>query len=247
MKPLLLDLPLEAHQTLRGGYFTFSVRETSMATHCRPGMFFEVKSASPDQERRLFKPLSVYGVSGDSISFLARIAGPGTAALAELRAGDPIRLLGPLGNSFPVIEGARALLVSGGVGYPPLAYLRKSMPADAVCFLIHGGACADDVFPCDKAYTEDGSSGIAGRVTKDVLSLISEKEITVVYSCGPLPMLKALSDLVAPLPHYASLEAYMACGIGVCHGCAVPVGDTYKRVCADGPVFLGSDIRWEEL
>lgn len=245
--PRAADLPVAEHELLASGYFRFSVRDLNLADKCRPGMFFEVKAASTGQERRLFKPLSVFEVEGDRISFLAKQVGPGTAALASLGVGDTVRLIGPLGNAFPLVDSGKALLVSGGIGYPPLAYLRKALTPRIPVHFIHGGACAEDVFPCDRVYTEDGSAGKRGLVTSDIPAIIREEGITVVYSCGPLPMLKAISAIVKGLPHFTSLEAYMACGIGVCHGCAVPVGEGYARVCAEGPVFNAADIRWEDL
>lgn len=242
-----LTLPLQRSEAINPRYRVLSVQAPEWAGLCVPGQFFELKADTAPQERRLFKPVSVYDVSGGEISFLIKVLGPGTQALADLGEGDSLRLLGPLGNGFPIVEGRRVLLVSGGVGYPPLAWLRRMLDATNAVTLLHGGACADDAFPCDELYTEDGSLGRQGLVTQGVETLVSQSSIDAVYSCGPVPMLKRVAELVAPLPHWVSLEAYMACGVGVCHGCAVPVGEGYERVCKEGPVFDASRIRWGSL
>jgi dihydroorotate dehydrogenase electron transfer subunit len=244
---LYKTLPVYTLRRFNRDYCEVSVLDPELAKLCMPGMFFELKAGTESQETRLFKPVSVAGASDGLVSFLIKVIGPGTQALASLGPGDSLKLIGPLGKGFPLVTGKNVLLVSGGVGYPPLEYLRKALTEENRVHFIHGGACGRDVFPCDRSYTVDGSGGKKGLVTMDVPDLLEEWKIGVVYSCGPLPMLKALARMVAPLPHYASLEAYMACGVGVCHGCAIPVGEEYQRVCADGPVFDASLVRWEEL
>lgn len=245
--PVFQKLPLSATERINRDYLRISVSAPDLAELCRPGMFFEIKAGLPSQARRLFKPVSVFDASEGVISFFIKVMGPGTQALAELKEGEPLLLTGPLGNSFPEVEDRNALLVSGGIGYPPLNFLlRKLAPANRVT-LIHGGNCADDIFPCDRAYTLDGSFGTKGYVTQNVAEIIKAENIDIVFSCGPMAMLKALHSCVGNIVHYASLEAYMACGLGACHGCAVPVGEGYLRVCADGPVFDAAKIRWEEL
>lgn len=242
-----LTLPVHRSESIGGNYCLLAVRDAGLAALCRPGMFFELKSGAAGKDRRLFKPVSIYKVQSDEIAFLIKVLGPGTQALQVLEPGAPLKLLGPLGNGFQLVKDSRVLLVSGGVGYPPLAYLRENLDASNEVTFLHGGNCRDDVFPCDDVWTVDGSSGRQGLVTEGAVQLISDKGINVVYSCGPLPMLKALAQIVEPILHYVSLEAYMACGVGVCHGCAVPVGEGYQRVCKEGPVFDASLIRWGEL
>lgn len=240
-------LPLHDFKKLGDKYIRVSVKDAQLAAQCKPGMFFEVKADLPSQADKLFKPLSVYGALDGEIFFLVKVIGAGTAALAGLEKGSALKLIGPLGNSFPLVRNSSVLLVSGGIGYPPMAWLKEALEADNEVFLLHGGACLDDIFPCDEAYTIDGSKGRKGLVTDGVREIISSRKIDLVYGCGPVPMLRALSVVVKNIPLHVSLEAYMACGIGVCHGCAVPVGEGYKMVCADGPVFNAADIRWGEM
>ncbi len=241
------ELPLLSSERINRDYLRISVAAPKLAPRCQPGMFFELKAGLPSQTRRLFKPVSVFAAQDGEISFLIKVVGPGTQALAELKRGDPLLLTGPLGNSFPLARDSKALLVSGGIGYPPLAWLKQVLAPLNKVILIHGGSCAADVFPCDRAYTLDGSAGSRGLVTLDIADIIKAESVDIVYSCGPLPMLKALQARVGDLPHYASLEAYMACGLGACHGCAVPVGEGWQRVCKEGPVFEAAKIRWSEL
>ena len=210
-----------------------------------PGMFYELRA--PSQAGRLFKPISILEVEDHLLSFLIKVIGAGTEAFAHLKAGDGVEALGPLGNGFPSINGRRVLLVSGGAGYPPLAWLKREADEAEFCLHLHGCATADEVFPCDLLYTVDGSQGHKGLVTDSVESLISDHKIDLVLSCGPVPMLAKLTNICIQVEHYVSMEAYMACGIGVCHGCAIPVDSDYKLVCKDGPVFDATRIRWSEL
>jgi dihydroorotate dehydrogenase electron transfer subunit len=242
---LFQTLPVASLEKLNSKYFVLLIKSAELASNCAPGMFCELKAAN--QRHRLFKPISVYAVENATISFLIKIVGEGTQALSELTSSALIQVLGPLGTGFPLVENKNVLLVSGGVGYPPLAYLKSTLSASNKLTFLHGGASAEDVFPCDRAYTLDGCSGFKGLVTQDIPELLKQAKPDVVYSCGPLPMLKAVHDMVHPIKHFASLEAYMACGVGVCHGCAVPVGETYQRVCKEGPVFDAASVRWEEL
>jgi dihydroorotate dehydrogenase electron transfer subunit len=210
-----------------------------------PGMFYELRA--PSQEGRLFKPISILDVEDSYVSFLIKVVGAGTRAFTQVKAGDRIEALGPLGNGFPSIEGRRVLLVSGGAGYPPLAWLKRESDHAKFCLHLHGCAIADEVFSCDLIYTADGSQGHKGLVTDSVGSLISEHDIDLVLSCGPIPMLAKMTSICMQVEHYVSMEAYMACGVGVCHGCAIPVDQSYKLVCKDGPVFDATRIRWSEL
>ena len=232
---------------LNAGYVEIAFKEPSLAALCKPGMFFELKAKTDAQERKLFKPISVSSVFEGQISFIIKVLGSGTQALAKLATGETLLALGPLGNSFPLVEDKNVLLVSGGVGWPPLGFLRTFLKEKNRVLHIHGGATATDIFPCDEFYTVDGSAGVKGLVTQNLVQILNEENIDIIYSCGPLPMIAAIQKVAGKIPHYASLEAYMACGVGAWYGCAFPVGESYQRVCADGPVFNAAEIRWEEL
>ncbi|MDP3113716.1 MAG: dihydroorotate dehydrogenase electron transfer subunit [Candidatus Cloacimonadaceae bacterium] len=240
-------LPIWRIERLKGGYFVLWIEDTELAAQCRPGQFCELKA--PQGIPRLFKPISVFDVIQDRVAFFIKTVGAGTNALSVMREGDLLQVIGPLGTSFPIPNNKSIVLVSGGVGYPPLAFLKKHLPSSNQVRFLHGGACADDVFPCDECFTVDGSAGIKAFVTEGFMRLIETRHVDLVLSCGPVPMLKALSAICKAngIKHFASLEAYMACGVGVCHGCAVGVGSKgdYQRVCVEGPVFDADDLNWE--
>jgi dihydroorotate dehydrogenase electron transfer subunit len=256
-KPGLLQRAIYSREELTGDYFILWIWDEALGKLCRPGQFFEIRAhaslADAEDSRclpKLFKPISIYDNAGGRIGFFIKKVGSGTNALSKLKAGDMLELIGPLGNGFPLVTGRRILLVSGGIGYPPLWYLQKELINHNLIFWLHGGAGQSDVFPCDEVWTVDGSFGRQGIVTEGISEILSDKKIDLVFSCGPMPMLAQCTSICAAnnIEHYASLEAYMACGIGVCHGCAVPVGSSdnwdYQRVCKEGPVFNAEEVLW---
>jgi len=239
-------------QHLNNLYFVLSVHLGPLANEVKPGQFFELKNPAFTHPM-LRKPISVYDVNGESVSLMIKKLGKGTEQLAFLKAGDNIDLLGPLGNSFPLTDGQKALLISGGIGYPPLYFLKKNLlQAGKQVWWLHGGRTQDDIFPADEIWTDDGSAGKKGFVTDGMSEYLNKNQPEVIYACGPKPMLKACAEIASrhSIPLYVSLEEYMACGIGVCHGCAVKVkadnaiGVDYKTVCKDGPVFDAGEIIW---
>jgi len=255
-----LERAVYSREELCGNYFILWIWDEALSKNITPGQFFEIRAhasfVNADDSRclpKLFKPISVYDNAGGRIGFFIKQVGPGTAALARLKAGDLLEMIGPLGNGFPLVSGRRILLISGGIGYPPLWYLQKELINHNLIIWLHGGAGQGDVFPCDEVWTEDGSFGKHGQVTQGLIPLLNEKKIDLIFSCGPMPMLKqcAAIALEHEIEHYTSMEAYMACGIGVCHGCAVPVGNRdkwdYLRVCKEGPVFKAEEVLWDML
>jgi dihydroorotate dehydrogenase electron transfer subunit len=179
--------------------------------------------------------------------FLLEDVGPGTHRLCELRAGDGLWLLGPLGQGFSAPwEERRALLVGGGVGIAPLAIWqdelqRVGLAAKHGVLLgfrdaahAEGGALLADT----RLASDDGSIGHRGLVTDLLLAELDRDAHAVVYACGPPAMLEAVRSLCAlrEVPAQLALEAGMACGFGACFGCVVPARAGYLRVCVDGPV-----------
>ena len=240
-------------QHLNSLYFVHTVHLGPLAADIKPGQFFALKN--PDfTHPMLRKPISVYDVQDETVAFMIKRLGKGTEQLALLKTGDKLDLLGPLGNSFPVIDVENAVLVSGGIGYPPLFFLKKQLEqAGKQVYWLHGGRSKEDVFTADEIWTDDGSVGNVGFVTEGLLDYLNQKKPDIIYACGPKPMLKICAGIASKqaIPLYVSLEEYMACGIGVCHGCAVkvksdnPIGIDYKTVCKDGPIFLAEEIIWE--
>ena len=173
------------------------------------------------------------------LDFLFEDVGPGTRRLCELRAGDGLWLLGPLGVGFRAPgEGQRPLLVGGGVGIAPLAIWQDVIGAPALLgFRDAHHAAGAELLHDVRVATDDGSVGHHGLVTELLREEVDAS--ATVYACGPPPMLEAVRALCAArgVPAQLALESGMACGFGACFGCVVPTRDGYVRLCVDGPVL----------
>jgi dihydroorotate dehydrogenase electron transfer subunit len=180
----------------------------------------------------------------NDLQFLIEDVGPGTRRLCELRPGDGLLLVGPLGNGFRRPRGGRRpLLVGGGVGIAPLAICQDGLAAGASAILgfrdgprAQGAALLRQV----RVATDDGAVGHPGPVTDLLREELSGPGAGVeVYACGPPAMLEAVRALCAEhgAPAQLALESGMACGFGACFGCAVPTKEGYVRLCLDGPVL----------
>ena len=198
--------------------------------------------------------------------FIYQIVGRGTEALARLEAGERVECLGPLGKSFDLgaASGREVVLVAGGAGSPALYLLAAALRERQIpTRLFLGGASAGDLcgladfeslLGSDRVVTAtiDGSHGVKGFVTLPLDQLLAGEGDFLIYACGPDPMLHRVAQIAAArkVPAQLSLEAPMACGYGICVGCAVPVkydcpeGFVYQKVCTDGPVFWSHDLAW---
>jgi dihydroorotate dehydrogenase electron transfer subunit len=185
-----------------------------------PGQFFMLEAPG----RLLPRPMSLCLAPPGELAFLFEPIGPGTRALAALRPGDRLRVLGPLGNGFR-LEVERPLLVGGGIGIAPLPYLSAALggPPAVLGFRSDHHAEAGALVPNAEVVIEP-------TLVTDVLPAGYD-----VLACGPEPMLEALSA-VAPGAQLA-WEAPMACGYGACYGCVVEINGRYKRLCVEGPVL----------
>lgn len=241
--------PVVYSKPLPGAYHQIGFLAPGMAGTIRPGQFCHIRIEGQDTPK-LRIPLSVYDIEGDVVVLMIRRIGSGTEKLCAVSPGDVLDVMAPLGNAFDIPTSGRLLLISGGVGYAALNLLHRKHTAR--CTWIHGGRTATDVFPADIVYTDDGSLGSRGFVTEGLRQVLGSDRFTGVYLCGPKPMLSAASAIISEFGADAqvSLEEYMACGIGVCHGCAVKIRDGdgwhYKTVCKDGPVFRTHEVIWDE-
>jgi len=201
------------------------------------------------------RAFSVARIADGESQFLLEDVGPGTNRLCELRAGDGLWALGPLGNGFGLpSEDRRALLVGGGVGIAPLAILQDAIAGQAagrdgavVLLGFRDQERAKGAALLDGAHvaTDDGSVGHHGLVTELLATEIERDPHAVVYACGPAGMLEGVRALCAQTdtPAQLALEAGMACGYGACFGCVVPRrGGGYLRVCVDGPVIDAAEL-----
>ncbi len=212
----------------------------------------------------LKRPFSIHDVPDENeIEFIYRVAGKGTAMLSRKRAGDSIRVLGPLGNGFGWNQSRHPVLVGGGLGIAPMLFLARIISEKGLIkpVVILGARSSAELVSLEafKAIdcrlclaTEDGSLGQKGFVTTLLQEIVGDSEADMVFSCGPMPMLKAVYEIAvkASVSCEVSLEAQMACGIGACLGCAVKSADRssgqtgYLHVCKEGPVFDGADVSW---
>ncbi|HEU4436849.1 MAG TPA: dihydroorotate dehydrogenase electron transfer subunit, partial [candidate division Zixibacteria bacterium] len=263
---------------LPGRMFFLEFAEPALAKKCAPGEFvmIQVESGTDPFLRRAFSVFFTNPKRG-LLTILGKSYGFGTTLLREKKAGDRLRMVGPLGNRFGrAKKKEQTLLVAGGVGLAPLYFyqqdLAKSLRRDTQLFL--GVRSKDEALALKKLMpsamnlqfaTDDGSYGYRGQVT-DLLERWLEKnkngKSVRVLSCGPDPMMAKTVEIAKKfeLPIEVSLETAMACGYGICIGCAVKSipdekmesefpktsdGYIYQRACIDGPVFNGHQVAWE--
>lgn len=266
-----------AHVQVRGtvltvrrvdAYYAMTVVAPAIAARFRPGQFVAVAVGGPETSMLLRRCFSIHDVRpdhGGTVEFVFSVVGRGTRWLSERRTRDVLDLAGPLGRPFPVPrDPVSCLLVGGGYGSAPLFPLASRLRSRGcqVDFLL-GAASADRVFGALSARrtgrtatitTEDGSMGGRGLVTDVLTQVIHDGRTDVVYACGPMPMLRAVTAVANryDIPVQALVEESMACGIGVCMTCVLPVvgedGVTrMTRSCVDGPVFRGDSVRWDDV
>jgi dihydroorotate dehydrogenase electron transfer subunit len=247
------------------GHFVLTFDAPDLARDARPGHFIAVSGETGVQILR--RPFSVYTadpVSGE-VSILFSVFGPVTRLMAEYKAGDVIDFIGPLGGRIFDADAnpdAHHVMIGGGYGVPPLAFLAKNLraanPASKVTFitgarrreLLVGAEGLAEVGVDLQTCTNDGSCGTPGIVT-DLLKIILRDRVehhpVHVYTCGPTPMMRAVGELsiAEGVPCQVSMEVFMPCGIGICMGCAVGRHDgTFARGCTDGPVFPAREVVW---
>jgi dihydroorotate dehydrogenase electron transfer subunit len=247
-------------EKLTGDICRFTVKAPDIAADSRPGQFVMVR-AGEGLDPLLRRPFSIHQVAeGGLLQILFKVIGKGTQALANLRAGQQIDMLGPLGRGFAHETEHQHYLVGGGIGIAPLLFLAKKMlkknEPSAIKVLLGArtkdeiAALVDDFETMGlevQAATEDGSLGKQGLVT-DLMAPLHNKNPAMVYTCGPYPMLRAVVG-VSRDKNWAcqvSLETIMACGLAACLGCAVLRADMngYVHVCKDGPVLDAGDVAW---
>ncbi len=223
-----------------------------IASQVKPSQFCNIKVGENDFPL-LRRPFSVCDVDGDSIFFMFDVHGEGTRILSGKKEGDELEVLGPLGNGFNYDkEFSKAIIVAGGLGAAPFPYLTKQLTGKVEIISFVGGRNSEYVIEHGlkniNVATDDGSKGFHGNV----VSLLETKsdEITndsIIFACGPTPMLKALQEFSIKnnIECQLSTECAMACGFGICQGCPVHSAeeDKYLLVCKDGPVFEAKEIQ----
>jgi dihydroorotate dehydrogenase electron transfer subunit len=265
----VLEAPVLANRRLEGHSYLLSIRAPEIAEKVQPGQFImaaEVTSQSLPYPL-LKRALAVYSVLEEEgrrniLTMLLKVVGTGTRRLATLEPGDSVSLIGPLGNGFDqdLARGKISVIIAGGVGIASFYLLAQHLLAQGEeVHLVYGGRTAKDLAVLEDfqrlrlpifVTTEDGSLGFQGMITCGLEKYLQPlpKERLVFYTCGPNPMMKAVSQLAigAGIPCQISVEARMACGFGVCLGCTVKTAHSYKLACRNGPIFNASDFVWEE-
>ena len=189
---------------------------------------------------------------------LYQVVGAGTEVLGTAEPGAQTSLIGPIGNTWSLHEGARVLLVGGGVGAAPLFMLAQQLSDSGAEFRVVLGAqtkemlvAYDDYCALDGASvvaaTDDGSFGHAGFCTQPAQEAIQSGQFDYVATCGPDPLIRIVAGMAAEagLPCQVSLERRMACGVGACLSCVVDTKAGKKRCCVDGPIFDAEEVVWE--
>jgi dihydroorotate dehydrogenase electron transfer subunit len=253
-----------------GEYVQFTVVAPGVAAGFQPGHFVAVAVGGENSSMLLRRAFALYGATpsgafAGTIQFVVAEHGPGTRWLVQRRVGELLDVVGPLGTPFPMPTGpAPAVLVGGGYGTAPLiplagALLAAGSPVDMVVGAstgsrLFGELVAKRLIGAVAVTTDDGSAGRQGRVTDALPEAIERIGAEVVYACGPMAMLRAVGDVARAHAIHAqvAVEEAMACGIGVCMTCVLPVrGDDgqsrFVRSCVEGPVFDADRVRWADV
>ena len=250
-----------------GQYHQIIINIGDLASLCKPGNFVAINVGGDSSSmilRRAFaiSRVSVNSTFGGTMELIAAPHGQGSKWLCAQGEGAVLDIVAPLGTAFGIpTEPVPVLLVGGGYGSAPLFGLAEVLNARGCRVdMLLGASTASKIYaPMEgkrsvnsmRIYTEDGSMGQTGRVTDPIAEIIKDLDVAVVYSCGPMQMLSAITKITDSLSvvHQCAVEEAMACGIGVCMTCVLPVENedgtvSMLRSCIDGPVMDGSKVQW---
>ena len=251
-----------------GQYHQILISVGDVVKYCRPGNFIAIAVGGDNSSMVLRRAFALSRVSdrgefGGTLELIVAPHGSGSRWLCSQGEGALLDVVTPLGVAFGIpTEPVTALLIGGGYGSAPLFGLAEVLKSRGchVDMILGASSSSKINAPLEgkrsgtslKIYTEDSSSGIPGRVTDSLEEIISEGAIDVIYSCGPMAMLSAISTIAqsCEVVHQCAVEESMACGIGVCMTCVLPVRQddgsiAMKRSCIDGPVMDGANVAWE--
>ncbi len=210
-----------------------------------PGQFINIRL----EGKFLRRPISVCDYNDKSITIIYKVVGEGTEQLSKLESGEVLDVLTGLGNGYDITKSTKPLLIGGGVGVPPMYNLAKTLIADGQKpTVVLGFNTKSEIFYEDEfkalgcntlVTTVDGSCGIKGFVTDAMTDL----DYDYFYTCGPLPMFKAVYNATSTSGQF-SFEERMGCGFGACMGCSCKTKYGIKRICKDGPVLVKEEIIW---
>lgn len=268
MNPKATQVNAEVLSNKRAGSYNHMVFAVDgLAAHCKPGNFVAISVGGPTSSMILRRAFAIYRATmrSDGMGLLELVVAPmgsGSKWLASQQPGDVIDLIAPLGTAFGIPKDpVNALLIGGGYGSAPLFALAETLKQRGCRVdMVLGASTAGKIYaPLEgkrsvnslTITTDDGSAGTTGRVSDVLPDLIKEHETDVIYSCGPMAMLEAITKISQDfgVVHQCSVEESMACGIGVCMTCVLPVeGEDglirMTRTCIDGPVMDGNKVLW---
>lgn len=253
-----------------GQYHQIIINVGDLASLCKPGNFVAINVGGDSSSmilRRAFaiSRVSVSATFGGTMELIVAPHGQGSKWLCAQGEGSVLDIVAPLGTAFGIpTEPVPVLLVGGGYGSAPLFGLAEVLNARGCRVdMLLGASTASKIYaPMEgkravnsiRIYTEDGTMGQIGRVTDPIAEIIKDLDIAVVYSCGPMAMLSAITKITDSLSvvHQCAVEEAMACGIGVCMTCVLPVQNddgniSMLRSCIDGPVMDGSKVQWNSV
>ena len=260
--PVNIKAKLLEKEELKPGIFKFSVQADEIVNTARPGNFIEIR-VNDDIEPFLRRPISIYNMDKENgiLEFIFQVKGKGTTILAKRNEGELIDIVGPLGfGTFKYSSYENLAIIGGGIGVFPLYELAKSAKNENKNVNTYLGFRNKDLVVLENEFkevsnqltitTDDGSYAQKGFAIDFLKKDIEDGKIDSIYACGPLPMLKAIRELAIEknIPCQISLEERMACGLGVCLGCAVKTAKSpketpeYWHVCKAGPVFQAKDV-----
>ncbi|CAM3927574.1 dihydroorotate dehydrogenase electron transfer subunit [Janibacter anophelis] len=251
-----------------GSYRHLTLVTPGLPEIARPGQFVALAVGDGTSSMLLRRSFSIHRVSpagtyGATTEIVVAAHGPGTQELTRLQPGEGVSVIGPLGRGFPLpSQPVPCILVGGGYGSAPLFWLAEQL-RERGCHveIVLGAASADRLFGVVEARraadgvtvtTDDGSAGTRGWVSDVLPDLIARTGAGVLYGCGPMGMLRSMSAIAADhgIVAQVAVEEAMACGVGICMTCVMPVRDAHGttkmvRSCLEGPVFRGDRVRWE--
>ena len=253
-----------------GQYHQIIVNVGDLASTCKPGNFVAINVGGDTSSMILRRAFAISRVSsnatfGGTMELIVAPHGQGSKWLCAQGEGAVLDIVAPLGTAFGIpTEAVSVLLVGGGYGSAPLFGLAEVLNTRGCRVdMLLGASTASKIYaPMEgkravnsmRIYTEDGSMGQVGRVTDPIPEIVKDLDIAVVYSCGPMAMLSAITKITDALSvvHQCAVEEAMACGIGVCMTCVLPVNNndgsvSMLRSCIDGPVMDGSKVLWDQV
>lgn len=258
----LISARVIVNKEIAPDHFILGIKSQDIARSSRPGQFAHINCGKGIILRR---PLSFYKIEGENVFFLYKVVGKGTASLKMYSIGEDISILGPLGRGFWFNNnGRKKIIIAGGVGIAPFPFLIKEMiatadipPQDIV--LIYGAVKKNRLIGIEefesmgislRLCTDSGEEGVKCTVPELLLTFLKERtsEARDFFACGPEIMMKKVTEIIKERGGrvQVSLEERMGCGVGVCLSCVRYIAGNYMRICKDGPVFWGDEVKWQD-